>query len=364
MKIGLFSYHAEFSTAEYFAKAIRDEGHELIRIGAEHPRTDAPPAPEFAGLIAGRDLDLLFFVDPPGPVWPIGWEALSCPIAGYLIDVHQNLDIRLLYAPFLDRIFIAQRDYVGHFTRSGFPNAEWLPLACDPDVHFVPGVERTIDLGFVGKLGGRATARHETLAAVLSRYRTNDYARYYSPTEMGQLYSRCKIVFNRSINGDLNMRAFEAMASGALLLTDRIENGLAELFTEDVHYVGYSSVEEAVQKIDRFLLHEDERRRIAEAGRLEVAGRHTYRMRLRRILARTQAECQRAAIVRSMSRAQVARSYARVFESLRRPKGVVQVARRYGSSVDVVLSFLRSLARAVNAVVPLSPAAIRARLGG
>ncbi len=30
---------------------------------------------------------------------------------------------------------------------------------------------------------------------------TNDYGQYYTPREMGAIYSRSKIVFNKSING-------------------------------------------------------------------------------------------------------------------------------------------------------------------
>ena len=49
---------------------------------------------------------------------------------------------------------------------------------------------------------------------------------------MGRIYSESKIVLNASINGDLNMRVFEALTSGALLVTDRIENGLDTLFAQ------------------------------------------------------------------------------------------------------------------------------------
>jgi len=48
--------------------------------------------------------------------------------------------------------------------------------------------------------------------------------RYYE--QMAETYSASKIVFNCSLKKDVNMRVFEALASGSLLLTnDLSENG-------------------------------------------------------------------------------------------------------------------------------------------
>ena len=60
---------------------------------------------------------------------------------GYLIDAHQNLEIRMAYAPFFDFIFVAQKDYVSAFKEAGFSNVFWLPVACDPDVHCRPKIK-------------------------------------------------------------------------------------------------------------------------------------------------------------------------------------------------------------------------------
>ena len=52
---------------------------------------------------------------------------------------------------------------------------------------------------------------------------------------MARIYSASRIVFNRSIKDDVNMRVFEALASGSLLLTnDLAANGQAELFRDGV----------------------------------------------------------------------------------------------------------------------------------
>ena len=116
------------------------------------------------------------------------------------------------------------------------------------------------------------------------RFRLNDYQRYYPREEISEVYSQSKIVFNTSINDDLNMRVFEALASGSMLLTDRINNGQSELFKHGSHLVEYSSDEELLQAAEYYLSHEAEREQIAGAGHDLALDRHTYAHRCQLIL--------------------------------------------------------------------------------
>jgi len=195
------------------------------------------------------------------------------------------LGFREIFARHFDHVFVAQRDYVTGIAASGHSGVRWLPSAGDPGLHFVRGLPRDIDVGFVGKHGAPGTERHRVLTEVLGRFRTNPQDRSYTPQEMGVIYSRSRIVFNKSIGGDVNMRVFEAMAAGALLVTDRIGNGLDELAEEGTHYIGYDTADEAVAQIRRYLEDEDGRARIARQGRELLLARHSYAARLREILA-------------------------------------------------------------------------------
>ncbi|MEJ6021311.1 CgeB family protein [Ramlibacter sp. PS4R-6] len=230
----------------------------------------------------GRGWRALIVVDPclssPGAL-----RDMQCPVLGYVIDVHQQLEVRLRYARYFDYVFVAQPEYLRQFEALPHRNAHWLPLACDPQVHFVEGLPRDIDVGFVGKLGPPGSARHDTLRHVLSRFSTNDTGRAYTPAEMGAIYSRSKVVFNRSINGDVNMRFFEALASGALLVTDRIGNGLAQLGIDGEHFVSYETPEQAVDLVRHYLAHETERAAIAQRGQAHAFAHHTYDQRWRAI---------------------------------------------------------------------------------
>jgi hypothetical protein len=345
----IYSIEAEHTTGRYFCRAAEDES------GGSVAYCHVPPD---VGQLQQRDTFL--FVDPATD-WPIGLERADCVTAAYMIDVHQGLDGRLRVAPLFDAVFVAQKDYIEAFRRDGHPNVHWLPLACAPRVHHQPSEARPLDVAFVGKPGLKGSRRETILAAVLPHYKTNDWGQFHSPTEMAAIYGCAKIVFNASINGDLNMRFFEALASGALLITDRLANGLEDLFREGVHYVGYSSVAEAREKIDYYLAHDAERARIAAAGCEEVLARHTYGHRLNNILA-VCATSRNVAPARAYGRSRLGTLHAQTFASMRRPDRMREVMRRYGASFGLALHWAASWAKHLNARIPLTPGAIRARL--
>lgn len=309
---------------------------------------------------AFKEEELLIHVDPLVAL-PFGMERIACRTVAYMIDVHQDLGSRLRIAQFFDDVYVAQQGYVEAFRSAGHPRASWLPLACDPEIHCARPQERTLELGFVGNMGLRNSKRHQILASVLPKFRTNDYLRYHSPREMATVYGRSKIVLNASINGDVNMRVFEAMAAGALLVTDRIGNGLADLFEEGIHFVAYEGPDDARRKIDHYLEHGEEREKIACAGQELVLERHTYSRRLDTILE----GCSHPTLgapARHMSAAALGPLYSDVLVSLRQPGRFPGLIKRYGLGRRVAIGWSKALGRTVNARVPLTPRAIRAHL--
>ena len=76
------------------------------------------------------------------------------------------------------------------------------------------------------------------------------------------------------------MRTFEIPACGAFMLAERTDEHLA-LFREDQDAAFFSTPDELLDKIRYYLSHEQDRRRIAQAGYERVTqGGHTYRDRL------------------------------------------------------------------------------------
>ncbi len=366
MKVVLFTYHAEFTTGEYYFKILDRQGDDVLRIGLSCPQKTTQPPDSLCEMLGSAQPDLLFFVDPPGPIWPLGFEKLKCPSVAYLIDVHQDLDAYKRYAPFFDYLFIAQRDYIPFFKKWGFENTFWLPHACDPQTHQIASRERDIDVGFVGKFGTKDSSRHRILSAVLPHFKTNKADQYYPPSELALIYGRSKIVFNASIHGDLIMRVFEALASGALLVTDRIKNGLDVIFQEDIHYVGYSDADEAMAKICYYLSHPEERFKIAAEGQRLALQKHTYRDRWEEIQKTLMFdEKKKSALVRTYTMPEKARAYVRVYEKLRLPLGVLSFVSPVKSglgSIFFLWIFLKTCLKKMNRHFPMTPNAIRARL--
>src|SRR5205823_14880874 len=97
--------------------------------------------------------------------------------------------------------------------------------------------------------------------------------------EMGALFASSKIVLNESILGDLNFRVFEAMACGALLATERIDNGLLDLFTPGEHLAVYGP-DDLVPQVAHYVRADAERARVAANGAQAVREHHTLRARM------------------------------------------------------------------------------------
>lgn len=368
MRIYLSYGYRPHSTPVYFEKAFRRE-HDICYIGPSfRERTGYQPNEDVCALtqVLGAP-DLFLFIEPGINFFPRGLESLSCPTACYLIDVHSDLAVRERYAPFFDYIFLAQKDYVEHFKRLGYPNVYWLPLGCDPNIHGEIISDRVYDIGFVGNTMGPNHPRGKLLRKISERYRTNDMERFYSKEEITTIYSRSKIVVNIPVKGDLNMRVFEAMAGGALLLTEAIGNGQGDFFTDGINIAEYRDERELFEKIDYFLQHEDGRQRIAKAGQEQVLSTHTYQVRstmvLDAIFNNTQVVL--SARVRTMTAATRHLHYARVFTMLNQVDPVITEIREatasHATTPALWLELAKCLLRAINAFIPLTSNAHRAR---
>lgn len=100
-------------------------------------------------------------------------------------------------------------------------------------------------------------------------------------TQISRIYSSSKIGFNYSIKNDINMRIFEVMSCGSLLITNRIrDKGFKELFEDGKHLVTYRNRRELFKLVDYYLAHDREREEIAGNGYQLVTKYHTYEMRV------------------------------------------------------------------------------------
>src|SRR5262249_12067062 len=70
----------------------------------------------------------------------------------------------------------------------------------------------------------------------------------------------------------------------ALLITDKVGNGLSDVGRDGEHFVTYTSASDAIRKIEYYLSHGTERKRIAEKGQRLAFERHKYTDRVQTML--------------------------------------------------------------------------------
>ncbi len=203
------------------------------------------------------------------------------PKAIWLIDTHLSYFCDEIMAKSFDIIFVAQKNDVLKLSQK-FPFVYWLPLAFDPEWHGKKFLEKIYDLAFIGQLG--TGTRKRILKEILAKY-PNSYIGSADCEKIGEIYSQAKIVINYSAKNDINMRIFEGLGSGSLVLTNRIiDNGFEDLFKEDQNIVTYDNLSTLFSKIDFYLKNEQKREEIAQKGYELAIKFHTYKNRLKFIL--------------------------------------------------------------------------------
>ncbi len=108
----------------------------------------------------------------------------------------------------------------------------------------------------------------------------------YDFKKTGDLYrnARIGIADNQFIEADgfFSDRAFMMLASGGCLMMHQTVQRMEELtgLKDGVHYVEWKNLADLKAKIAYYLEHEDERKRIADAGTLECRTNHTFTKRV------------------------------------------------------------------------------------
>jgi spore maturation protein CgeB len=209
---------------------------------------------------------------------------------------------------YIDYFFVIQK---GEFSNQlkEFPQtiSRYLPMACSPQIHLkLPKDaienEYSSDISFMGAaFANRVNFFSHFTDYNLKLFGTgwNDYnlfknncmfeGRRISIPESVKIYNASKININlHSSNEDnlfdqygdfINPRTFEICSCGAFQLTDDRE-ALREFFTPGLNIETFSTIEEAKDKINYYLIHENERLKIAKKGQELVYLNHTYKHRM------------------------------------------------------------------------------------
>ena len=224
--------------------------------------------------IKGLKIDLVINVMPCSKILKLP----GVPSCYWEIDCHLVQGKEIDYYDAVDKVFIAQSPFL-HLYPAG--KTSYLPLACDPERHRpFPEEKKEYDIGFIGN--DTYPKRRRLLDQLETKYkvlRTNTKPGVPFSKEL----SKCKLAFNCSMNYDVNMRFFEALAIGRLLVTDFLP-AQVEFAKEGIHYVPFVDWEDLDNEVGYYLKNEKERENMARAGSVYVRRHHTYADRLRKIL--------------------------------------------------------------------------------
>lgn len=178
------------------------------------------------------------------------------------------------------------REYVARYLADRHPAVLW-PFGSDPKL-FKPAGPKDLDVVFVGNNYGK---RHRLVTAIrkagvaIECY-GNGFANGHLPGErVPALFARAKIVLGTGLVGHssrivtLKLRDFDGPMSGALYVTTHNPD-LAEHYELGSEIVTYRSIRECVDKVRYYLAHDEERERIAAAGRARAVRDHTWDRRM------------------------------------------------------------------------------------
>jgi len=211
----------------------------------------------------------------------------KCLTAAYIFNTHMSSEIRkkrLDYAKNFDFVFLAFKNDLKEFSEIN-ENVYWLPVAFEPNYYYKKDSKKIYDWCFIGQTNPEY---HPSRMDLLNHLLKNNDLKGFVGTafleDANKLFNSSKVCLNKSMNNDLNMRVFEILGSGNLLITDQLteDTGFSEMFQNKKHLLTYR--EDAEDLISFYTKNDYLREKIALTGLKEAFEKHTYSKRVEDIL--------------------------------------------------------------------------------
>ncbi len=187
----------------------------------------------------------------------------------------------------IDYALTAAPECVEWYEKEGCPGM-FFPEASDPNIfHPMPHLEKKFEVSFIGaKYGIRERLVKEIKKAgiPITAFGTGWENGRLPTEETPTLFAQSKIVLGVGTIGysddfySLKMRDFDGPMSGSCYVTGDNPD-LYELYIPEKELVLYKSVHDCITKIKWLLNNEDEREKIAQAGRARALADHTWQKR-------------------------------------------------------------------------------------
>jgi spore maturation protein CgeB len=216
------------------------------------------------------------------PALPRDLQRSPMPTASLDIDSFWWTSSRVRWSMLFDYVFVWHPSLAHLYREAGHPKVFVLPHAVDEDLFQSDSSEahRPFDLGWVGAFGyAHYDQRRRIIQPLAATFKMNDPTKRYSKQETADIYRQSKIVVNVSRSDfpqEANMRCYEAMGGGALLITG-LPTELTEWgFRDGEHFIGWRDEAEIPGLVDYYLSHEQKRSEIARLGQEVTLGDFTF----------------------------------------------------------------------------------------
>jgi hypothetical protein len=209
---------------------------------------------------------------------PRNLSRFQCPKILLLADTHHMQSpitnmLKYIHLEKFDRIIdLYCRHHMRILSSYGVENLFWFPGMTFPHgdeiIHSSRSeLGRTKQIAFVGQVG----RFHPRRKAVIKALQSNSLPLNCQAVPQNlalKFYGSSLLGFNSSLNGDLNLRVFEIISSGAALLTDKLsaESGLESLLEDGRDILVYDSPEEMIEKAKYAVKHPVETEAIGASG--------------------------------------------------------------------------------------------------
>ena len=188
--------------------------------------------------------DLLLIYWPDQDPLPKGFQGCPVPSIGVISDYNLSLPYISGLWPFFD-ILLCDHGGVELFEHISFPDVR---AFCQfsfkaPSHRLYPNIPRDLDIGFAGNLNPVVQQQRmpwiERLRALFAKGISCEVRDDVFGVDYGRFLNRVRIGFNHSIRSEMNLRAFEVPACGALLFMESSNHEVREFLEPGEEVVLY-----------------------------------------------------------------------------------------------------------------------------
>lgn len=297
MKIALLFAHwrhfgETWSTPHSWQDELVERGHEVSVFNLYHANGELNPRTRlrsysnegfnqlFSEVRNGKKYDVIYVLDY-GPWQNLNLNHTFFPdsiLVKECGDEPQANQLHIQTARQFDIVLTPDKRCANHYKSIGI-NGIWQTHFADTRI-FYPRSDIPATWDCVTTCGPRGGGLTEKINHALAGRFNNE--RYFYGIEHAKRLCMGKMVFQKSQYGEITRRIFEGMACGKMVITDRLspDTGLSDIFKDGEDIVYYDSADEAIDKINYFASHDDEREAIAKNGYNKVITSHSIAARV------------------------------------------------------------------------------------